>query len=231
MLEKIILKIRRRESPRYERLYQLAKSIRRFEVPPFKPVYQILAWERTLRLSCWNTFIRVFYHTPIFKLRCHEVGKALYLIGGIPLVMGHLRMILGENVTLFGASTFIGAKVFEAPTLTVGSHTYMGYQLIIDVGCDVTIGNNVVIADRVSIRSYDGHPSDPAKRHLPASPESSKPIVIEDNVWVGQSSIILKGVTIGAGAVIGAGSVVTKDVPPNSLAIGNPIRCIPLKVG
>ncbi|MBU1568075.1 MAG: hypothetical protein KJ630_20930 [Proteobacteria bacterium] len=106
----------------------------------------------------------------------------------------------------------------------------MGYQLIIDVGCDVVIGNNVIIADRVTIRSYDGHPADPTKRHLPAPPESSKQIIIEDNVWIGQSSIILKGVSIGAGSVVGAGSIVTKDVPPNSLAVGNPIRCIPLKI-
>ena len=106
----------------------------------------------------------------------------------------------------------------------------MGYQLVIDVGCDVTIGNNVLIADRVVIRSYDGHPADPSKRHLPAPPESSKPIIIEDNAWIGQGSFILKGVTIGSGSIVGAGAVITKDVPPNSLAVGNPARCIPLRI-
>ena len=212
MLKDIALKIRRRESPFYDRLFQIAKMIRRFEVPPIKPVYQLLAWERSLRLTCWNTFMRVFYHTPIFKLRCQR----------------HLRLNIGDDVIMHGASTLVGAKVFDEPTLHVGNNTHLGYQLIVDVGCDVTIGNNVLIADRVIIRSYDGHPTDPAKRHLPAPPESSKPITIGDNAWIGAGCIIMKGVTIGEGAVVAAGSVVTTKVPPNSLAIGNPARIFPL---
>lgn len=228
MLNDIALKIRKRESPFYDRLFRIAKVIRRFEVPPVKPVYQVLAWERSLRIICWNTLMRVFYHTPIFKLRCQKIGKGFYLIGGIPLVMGHLRLNIGDDVIMHGVSTLVGAKVFDEPTLHVGNNTHLGYQLIVDVGCDVTIGNNVLIADRVIIRSYDGHPTDPAKRHLPAPPESSKPIVIKDNAWIGAGCIILKGVTIGEGAIVAAGSVVTAKVPPNCLAIGNPARVFPL---
>lgn len=223
-----MLKIRRRETPFYDALYHLASRARRFEVPVFRPLYRLLERERALRLACWNSFARVMYHTPIFKLRCDAVGKGLYLIGGIPLVMGHLRLKLGDGVSMHGKSTLIGAKVFENPTLTVGSNSCLGYQLIIDVGCDVTIGSNVFIGDRVSILSYDGHPVKPEERHLPAPKASSKPIVIGDNVWISGNCVILKGVTIGAGAVIANGSVVTAKVPPNSLAFGNPARCFPL---
>ena len=231
MLKDLMLKIRRRESPFYDRLYKIVKGMRRFEVPPFRPIYQLLSWERDLRLLCWQTFTRIFYHCPIFKLRCENVGKGLYLIGGMPLVMGQLRLVIGNDVIIHGVSTLIGAKVFDAPTLNVGNNTHLGYQLIVNVGCDVTIGDNVLVGDRVSILSYDGHPANPAERHLPASKETSKPIVIGNNVWIGSNCTILKGVTIGEGSVIANGSIVTAKVPPNSMAIGNPARNFPLMLG
>ena len=228
MVDALILKIRRRETPFYSTLYDLAKRARRFEVPVVRPLYRLLAWERLLRQGLWNSCARVFYHTPLFKLRCATVGSGVYLIGGIPLVMGPLRLNLGDDVSIHGKSTLIGAKVFDNPTLTVGSNSCLGYQLIIDVGCDVTIGNSVFIGDRVSILSYDGHPTNPEERHLPASRASSKPIVIGDNVWISGNCVILKGVIIGENSVIANGSVVSARVPPNSLAFGNPARCFPL---
>ncbi|MDA8430925.1 MAG: DapH/DapD/GlmU-related protein [Geobacteraceae bacterium] len=228
MVDALILKIRRRETPFYSTLYDLAKRARKFEVPVVRPLYRLLAWERLLRRGLWSSCTRILYHTPIFKLRCASAGSGLYLIGGIPLVMGPLRLILGDDVSIHGKSTLIGAKVFDNPTLTVGSNSCLGYQLIIDVGRDVTIGKNVFIGDRVSILSYDGHPTKPEERHLPASRASSKPIVIGDNVWISGNCVILKGVTIGENSVIANGSVVSAKVPPNSLAFGNPARCFPL---
>jgi acetyltransferase-like isoleucine patch superfamily enzyme len=221
-------KIRKRESPFHDRLYRLAKRIRSFEVPAIKPLYGLLYRERKVRLAVWRNVIRVFYTTPLFKSRCDHVGKRLLLIGGVPLVMGHLRIRLGDDVVIHGVSTFTGAKVFDRPTLSVGNSSYLGYQLTIGVGCDVTIGDNVLIADRVTILSYDGHPANPEHRHLPAAPESSRPVIIEDKVWIGTGSIIMKGVRVGRNSIIAAGSVVTQKIPPDSLVIGNPARVFPL---
>lgn len=231
MLQDLMLKVRKRESPFYERLYRTAKALRRFEVPVFKPIYQILSWERSLRLTAWKMVTRVFYYTPIFKLRCHRVGRSLYLSGGLPLILGGLRLDIGDDVRIHGVCTLNGAKVFDAPTLRIGNNSHLGYQLIVNVGCDVTIGDNVMIGDRVSILSYDGHPTNPAERHLPASRETSRPVVIGNNVWIGANCTILKGVTIGEGSVIANGSIVTAKVPPNSMAIGNPARNFPLMLG
>ncbi len=199
-----------------------------FELPVVPGFHSLLYRERQFRLSSCQTILRIFYWTPLFKSRCQRVGKRLQLVGGVPLIMGNLRLIIGDGVTMFGQSTLSGAKVFDTPTLTVGDHTHLGYQLIINVGCDVTIGKRVLVADRVTIMSYDGHPTDPGQRHLPAPPASSRKIVIGDNVWIGINSVILKGVTIGEGSVIASGSVVTSRVPPNSLAMGNPARIYPL---
>ncbi len=85
------------------------------------------------------------------------------------------------------------------------------------IGECVQIGPNVVI-------STAGHPFDLAERVLPIA--SANPIKIGDNVWVGANAVILDGVTIGDRSVIGAGSVVTKDIPPDCVAVGNPCRVI-----
>ena len=82
----------------------------------------------------------------------------------------------------------------------------------------IEIKNNVIISENVIIRDSDGHYLEGSVNH--------KPIIIEDNVWVGTNAIILKGVTLGHHSVVGAGSVVTKDVPPFCVVAGNPARII-----
>src|SRR5690606_4602821 len=88
------------------------------------------------------------------------------------------------------------------------------------IGDHVTVGANTIIADT------DFHPLDAlARQNLPLA-GATAPISIEDHVFIGMQSLILKGVTIGAGSIIGAGSVVTGDVPPGVVAAGNPARVI-----
>lgn len=90
----------------------------------------------------------------------------------------------------------------------------------------ITIGNNVLIGSGCIICDSDAHPIHPLDRKDCIKKTKSSPIVIEDDVFIGARSIILKGVRIGHGSVIGAGSVVTKDIPPMSIAAGNPARII-----
>jgi acetyltransferase-like isoleucine patch superfamily enzyme len=92
------------------------------------------------------------------------------------------------------------------------------------------IGKNVMIAFGTTIMDYDGHPIFQTKEEEEQERDTyggtAKPITIEDNVWIGFKSTILKGVTIGAGSIVGAYSCVTKDVPPNCMVAGNPARII-----
>lgn len=92
----------------------------------------------------------------------------------------------------------------------------------------VAIGDNVKIGACVLITDTDAHPLDYLARRSSNEGTKSAPIVIEDDVWIGAHSIILKGVTIGAGSIIGAGSVVTKSIPAVCVAAGNPCRVIKL---
>lgn len=107
--------------------------------------------------------------------------------------------------------------------IEVGENFFANYNLtILDVG-KVTIGKNVQIAPNVSIYTA-GHPLHADSRN--SGYEYGIPVTIGDNVWIGGSSVILPGIRIGNNAVIGAGSVVTKDIPDNMVAAGNPCRVI-----
>lgn len=92
-------------------------------------------------------------------------------------------------------------------------------------GENITIGNNVLIGSGVLITDSDAHPIHPKLRNDHRFIKT-KPIIIEDDVFIGARSIILKGVTIGKGSVIGAGSVVSKDIPKMCIAAGNPARVV-----
>lgn len=113
--------------------------------------------------------------------------------------------------------------------MSYGSHVfledrfYANFNLtIIDDG-EVHIGNRTMIGPNVTICTT-GHPADPHYREMVA--HYSLPIHIGRNVWIGSNAVILPGVTIGDNSIIGAGSVVTKDIPENVVAVGNPCRVL-----
>ncbi|MFA6929463.1 MAG: sugar O-acetyltransferase [Lentisphaeria bacterium] len=115
----------------------------------------------------------------------------------------------------------------------IGEHFYANYNLIIIDDVKVEIGEHVLIAPNVVITT-SGHPIHPELRLNGG--QFSRPINIGNHVWIGANAIILPGIQIGENSVIGAGSVVTKNVPPNVVAAGNPCRilrpisdgCIPI---
>jgi hypothetical protein len=90
----------------------------------------------------------------------------------------------------------------------------------------ITIKNNVAVGANTTIIDTDFHPLDPQVRRLRPQDARTAPILIEDDVFIGMNSLILKGVTIGKGSVVGAGSIVTKDVPPGVIVAGNPARIV-----
>jgi len=107
--------------------------------------------------------------------------------------------------------------------ITIGENFCSNFNcVILDCGL-VTIGDNVMLGPNVQIYTATS-PIDSGKRG--AELESAKPIIIEDNVWIGGGTIIVPGITIGHGTTIGAGSVVTSNIPPNVVAAGNPCRII-----
>jgi acetyltransferase-like isoleucine patch superfamily enzyme len=139
-------------------------------------------------------------------------------------------LVVGSNCTLDGVSFAVGRQ----GRLTIGDCCLLtGCVLLAET--DVTIGSYVSIGWNVTVADSDFHPIDPELRRadtVACSPIGDgrrpaivcRPIVIEDDVYVGPNAAILKGVRIGAGSWIEAGSLVTRDVPPRSRVIGNPAR-------
>lgn len=107
--------------------------------------------------------------------------------------------------------------------IVVGENFFANYNLTILDVAKVVIGSNVQIAPNVSIYTA-GHPVDPEARN--SGYEYGIGITIGDNVWIGGNTVINPGVHIGSNVVIGSGSVVTKDIPDNAIAVGNPCRVL-----
>ena len=125
--------------------------------------------------------------------------------------------------------------ISTAGSIRIGSYCYIGDHTRIWSCTGVTIGDRVLIAHGVNIHDNDAHPASASERHkqtidicyngkYPLKDVGMSPVVIEDDAWVGFNASILKGVRIGRGAIIGACSVVTKDVPPLAIMVGNPAR-------
>jgi len=157
-----------------------------------------------------------------------------------------ITSLYGYGSWQIGNSALIGGSLIcESPSasISIGNKSFIGGATQIIAAQSVHIGDNVLIAGQVVIQDHDSHSLDAAKRKndleyalarfqgRPAKTKSwddvaSKGIRIEDSSWIGMRAIILKGVTIGANSIVGAGSVVTKDVPPNVIVAGNPARII-----
>lgn len=127
-----------------------------------------------------------------------------------PILLGGGKTVLYVNN---GASLIIGSNIgISNSTICAKS--------------GISIGNNVTIGAGASILDSDFHPLDPEARKKGGEGTISLPICIQDNVFIGANATILKGVTIGSGAVIGACSVVTRNVPAGEIWAGNPAKFI-----
>ncbi len=104
-----------------------------------------------------------------------------------------------------------------------GSNVYANFNLTLVDDTDIFVGDSVMFGPNVTVATA-GHPVDPELRRKVA--QFNIPVRIGNNVWIGANSVILPGITIGDDSVIGAGSVVTRDIPPGVVAVGNPCRVL-----
>jgi len=122
--------------------------------------------------------------------------------------------------------------------LAMGDHGYVGPGARIWALHEIRIGDRVFISHGVNLHDSDSHSLSARERHerflekmkygahQKEEPAKAAPLIVEDDVWIGFNAIVLKGVRIGRGAVVGAGSVVTKEIPPFTVVVGNPARVV-----
>jgi acetyltransferase-like isoleucine patch superfamily enzyme len=207
------------------------RSIRRgiiqFSLPAPRPL--ILPFVLVfLAIRCTYYFlVRALVCEPFFKAQCFSYGKGLRTGVFLHWIQGKGRICTGDRVEFDGKCKFkFAARFSEHPTLKVGDGSRIGHGSSFTVGKSITIGRDCRIAIHVTIFDSPGHPSDPEARRAgqPVGENEVLPVVLGDNVWVGQNAIIFPGVTIGDNSIVAAGSSVMVSVPANVLVAGNPAR-------
>lgn len=141
-----------------------------------------------------------------------------------------INYIVGRNTAKIGKHTNIHPTVIirEGQNVEIGNHCYFNHNTILTGGHTngkLIIGNYVQTGPNVGFFVANHHYLDPNKP-IKLQGYDEADIIVEDDVWIGANSIITSGVRIGKGAVIGAGSVVTKDIPPLAVAVGSPAKVI-----
>jgi acetyltransferase-like isoleucine patch superfamily enzyme len=152
-----------------------------------------------------------------------------------------IRNAFGKEENIYiGSYSIIHGELFlfaHGGKISIGEWSYIGEGTRIWSANQISIGNRVLISHNVNIFDNLTHPLSAKKRHeqfraivLSGHPQeislNEQSVCLHDDVWVGAGAHILKGVEIGTGAIIGAGSVVTKDVPAWTIVAGNPARII-----
>ncbi|MGF1909744.1 acyltransferase [Vibrio kasasachensis] len=178
--------------------------------------------------AVWQTSLRLFIHTPVFKGKLAQCGKRLYLYGGVPYVAGPLTIVVGNDCRMSGQTTFTGRTQSASPCLEIGNNVDIGWQNTFAIGNKVTLQDNVKIAGGAFIFGYSGHSLDAELRanNAPDADEDVGDIMIKRDAWLGTNVTVCPNVTIGEGTVVGSGSVVTHNLPDFVVAVGNPARVV-----
>ena len=156
-------------------------------------------------------------HRALQKWRRWRVPATVSFAGPVALQEG--ISFRGGELIQIGPNAVIFRRTELHSPLTIGANCFINHDVVVRAGC--AIGNNVAIGPRAFL-STDHHDIGPSTYR--AGRIERKPITIGDGVWIGANALILPGLTIGAGSVVAAGAVVTRDVPPNTLVAGVPAR-------
>lgn len=184
---------------------------------------------RRLKLQAWWYTRRTYFWAGLMGV---EIDKGCRFFGKILIRRSPMTQIkIGKNGTFRSAfsSNLVGLNRgclictwYNEAVIEIGDNVGMS-GTVIGAAKHIKIGNDVMFGGNAFVTDFDWHPVHPAKRHERAE---ARPTFIEDNVWVGMNSVVLKGVTIGTNSVIAANSVVTRDIPPNVIAGGNPAKVL-----
>lgn len=166
----------------------------------------LVEYLRLMRMLFW------FHRFDSFGTHC--------AIGGGVRIWGSVRIHMGERCAIFDDAVIVGIGVVK-----LGNSTSIGQNTVLVARERIEIGSNVMVAGNCYLLDVD-HEYDAIDVPVPQQGLRVSPIKIGDDVWVGAHTIILRGVTIGEGAIIGANSVVSKDIPPYAVAVGNPARVV-----
>ncbi len=144
-------------------------------------------------------------------------------IWGRPIIVSKGAIVIDDYARLISTTRRLELAVADGGRLEIGHHAFINYGCSIGASELIRIGPRCRIGTDVIMMDNNYHCIEPERRdEMPVS----QPIVLEENVWLGSRVIVLPGVTIGAHSVVGAGSVVSRSIPPRTVAVGQPARVV-----
>jgi acetyltransferase-like isoleucine patch superfamily enzyme len=234
--DSLILKIKRGDTPVYRFMGRTARRLFRPQAPiapaAFRPVLRSFYEFHYLVIQTARMFVTLFYRHPLLQGRCASIGRNVS-IEGLPFISGHCEIHIGSDVYLGGKLDVLSGRFFEKPRLVIKDKAELGWNVRLTVNREIIIEERVRVSSDCRISDSDGHPreADLRARNAPLNPKDIRPVRICQDAWIGNGTHIMKGVTIGEGAIIGANSVVITDIPPFALALGNPAEVFFRNVG
>lgn len=162
----------------------------------------------------------------VWGLRLHSLGHRSVL-GRRQMMLNPRSVAIGSHVTICDGFVFADLVPSRGtlPKIKIGNDATILFRFQCNAAASVIVGDSVLIASNVLVTDSD-HIIEPG---IPVTRNPNfitRPVVIEHDCWIGQNAVILKGVTVGHHSIVGANSVVTRDVPPYSVAVGNPARVV-----
>ena len=186
-------------------------------IKDYRPYYIKRAWYRLQHLYIRNKLMP--------QLR--QLGKDPFIIKPWNIEVFGGPVSIGENVTMIACSDkkirlTVWTDEKDVPGISIGDHVLISPGVRISAANHISIADSCMLANQVYITDSDWH----GIYNRALTPKKKSRVILAENVWVGDSAIICKGVNIGRNSIIGAGSVVTSDIPDNVIAAGNPARII-----
>ena len=168
-----------------------------------------------------------FYVRHYLEPQLEALGRNAYVVKPWHVEVFGAPITIGDHITLLAASDrktrlTVWSDKKDIPGISIGDHVLISPGVRISAAQNIVISDNCMIASNAYITDSDWHGI--YDRSLP--PESASPVTLEPNVWIGDSAIICKGVTIGENSIVGAGAVVSSNIPANVIAVGNPARVV-----
>jgi acetyltransferase-like isoleucine patch superfamily enzyme len=160
--------------------------------------------------------VRVLRALVFYRLKGVEHGGMPYIQGRLPRVSARGEVRVGRRFRVDGLQAQVDFGAGPRGHLLVGDDVFFNRGSTVFAAERVEIGDNTRIADHVTVHDTDFHEVEQG------APVRVAPVRIGRNVWIGRNAVVLPGVTIGDHAVVAAGSIVTRDVPPRTLVAGNP---------
>lgn len=181
-------------------------------ISPESETSQSISQFRRFRNFLFN-FLLYFHNSIIFQIPSHTIRQFF--------LRHFMQVTIGKD-----SAILMGLRLYTKAGVVIGENCVIDRDCVLDGRGGIKIGNHVNLAPEVMILTASHDPDD-----ADGFRGVYKPVVVEDYVWIATRSLILPGVHIGAGAVIGAGSVVTKDVEAGMIVAGNPARVIRKRQG